>query len=65
MLDEEIDEDLEIRIVGSQEADSMGGRISEESPFGKSLLGKHVGDSVKVHAPAGDFTYRILEISNS
>ncbi|MCD8143180.1 MAG: transcription elongation factor GreA [Clostridiales bacterium] len=65
VLDEEFDEELEFRIVGTQEADSMDGRISEESPFGKALLGRHVGDSVKVHAPAGEFTYRILEISNS
>ncbi|MCD8085675.1 MAG: transcription elongation factor GreA [Clostridiales bacterium] len=65
VLDEEFDEELEFRIVGTQEADSMDGRISEESPFGKALLGKRVGDSVKVHAPAGEFTYRILEISNS
>lgn len=65
VLDEEFDEELEFRIVGTQEADSMDGRISEESPFGKALLGKRVGDSVRVHAPAGEFTYRILEISNS
>lgn len=65
VLDLEFDEELEFRIVGTQEADSMDGRISEESPFGKALLGKHVGDTVTVAAPAGHFSYRILEISNS
>lgn len=50
------------QIVGSQEADPMNGRISEESPFGKALLGKAVGDDVVVEAPAGAIHYQILEI---
>ena len=50
------------RIVGSQEADPMHGVISEESPFGKALLGNAVGDEVQVEAPAGVLRYRILEI---
>ena len=50
------------RIVGSQESDPMNGIISEESPFGKALLGNAVGDEVQVEAPAGVLRYRILEI---
>ena len=50
------------KIVGSQEADPMNGRISEDSPFGKALLGNAVGDEVQVEAPAGVLRYRILEI---
>ena len=50
------------RIVGSQEADPMGGRISEDSPFGKALMGKEVGDEVTVEAPMGTFRYKLLEI---
>lgn len=50
------------QVVGSQEADPMNGRISEESPFGKALLGKTVGESVIVEAPAGNIEYRVLEI---
>ena len=50
------------RIVGSQEADPMGGRISEDSPFGKALIGKEVGDEVTVEAPMGVFRYKLLEI---
>ena len=50
------------KIVGSQEADPMNGRISEDSPFGKALLGRAVGDEVQVEAPAGVLRYRILEI---
>ena len=50
------------RIVGSQEADPMEGRISEDSPFGKALMGKEVGDEVTVEAPVGVFRYKLLEI---
>lgn len=50
-------------IVGSTEASPGEGRISNESPVGRALLGKHKGDAVVVHVPAGDFSYKILEIS--
>lgn len=50
------------QIVGSQEADPMNGRISEESPFGKALLGKKEGEEVLVDAPAGSIRYQITEI---
>ena len=53
------------QVVGSQEADPMNGRISEDSPFGKALLGNAVGDEVQVEAPAGVLRYRILEIQKS
>ena len=61
-------EDLEFaeqetyQVVGSQEADPMNGRISEESPFGKALLGRKVGDVVIVEAPAGNIKYKIVDI---
>ncbi len=50
------------QVVGSQEADPMNGRISEESPFGKALLGKKVGEIVVVEAPAGNIEYTVLDI---
>ena len=50
------------RIVGSQEADPMNGLISEDSPFGKALIGHVVGELVNVDAPMGVLTYKILEI---
>ena len=62
VLDKEFDETEVYKIVGSQEADPMNGRISEDSPFGKALLGNAVGDEVQVEAPAGVLRYRILEI---
>jgi transcription elongation factor GreA len=50
-------------IVGSTEASPRDGKISNESPVGRALLGKHKGESVVVHVPAGDFSYKILDIS--
>lgn len=50
------------KIVGSQEADPMNGRISEESPFGRALLGRKVGEEVNVEAPAGIIKYEIVKI---
>ena len=60
--DLEFDEEESYEIVGSQEADPMNGRISEESPFGKALLGHKVGEEVVVEAPAGNLHYQILKI---
>jgi len=50
------------QLVGAAEADPKQGRISNESPLGKVLLGRHVGEEVKVAAPGGTFTYRIMSI---
>ena len=50
------------KIVGSQEADPMHGIISEESPFGKALLGAKEGDTVTVEAPQGAITYTVQKI---
>ncbi len=49
-------------IVGSAEADPGAGRISNESPVGRALLGHRKGDKVVVHVPSGDFTYTIVRI---
>lgn len=62
VLDVEFEEEAAYQIVGSQEADPMNGRISEDSPFGRALLGKCKGDSVEVEAPAGTIYYKIVEI---
>ena len=61
---EDIDMGIEetYQVVGSQEADPMNGRISEESPFGKALLGKAVGEIVIVEAPAGNIEYKVIDI---
>lgn len=49
-------------LVGEWEADPMNKKISHSSPLGKALLGKKVGESVEVEAPAGKLVYKILEI---
>ncbi len=63
VLDVEFGDEDEYRVVGSTEADSREGKISDESPMGKALLGKKLGDEVIVEAPAGEFKVKILEIS--
>ena len=65
ILDCEFDEELEYKIVGSTEANSLKGKISNESPVGKALLGKKVGDVVTVETQAGDLEYKVLEIQRS
>ncbi len=49
-------------LVGAAEADPSQGRISNESPLGRSLIGRRVGDTVQVSAPAGLLTFRIVSI---
>lgn len=53
---------VEYKIVGSNEADPLMGNISDESPVGKTLLGKNLGEQVQVETPTGIVEYRILEI---
>ena len=62
VLDKEFNEEETYKIVGSQEADPMNGVISEDSPFGRALLGKNAGDDVVVDAPAGPVEYKILKV---
>ena len=64
VLDMEMELEETYQVVGSQEADPMNGRISEESPFGKALLGKAVGEVVIVEAPAGNIEYKVIDIQH-
>ncbi len=65
ILDLEFSEELTYKIVGSTEANSLKGKISNESPVGKALIGHKVGDSVEVETQAGVFTYKVLGITRS
>ncbi len=65
VLDMEYDEEMEFRIVGSSEANSLKGKISNESPVGRALMGKSVGDLVNVETQAGEFQYKVLNIERS
>ena len=62
VFDEEEQEEFELSIVGANEADSLKNMISHDSPLGAALMGSVIGDSVAVEAPAGTFSYRILNI---
>ena len=61
----EYDEETPFYIVGSMEANSMKGKISNESPVGKALIGAHVGDVVTVETPAGEVRYKVLKIERN
>ena len=65
VLDVEFEEEEEFKIVGSSEANSLGGKISNESPVGKALIGAKVGDTVQVETQAGMIEYKVLEIQRS
>ena len=60
--DYDFDEEVEYTIVGSTEADPMNFRISNESPVGKGLIGKKVGDVVEVNVPDGVSKFEVLDI---
>lgn len=53
----------EFQVVGTVEADPLNGKISDESPIGKALLGKKVGDAVEIKTPAETATYKVVAIS--
>ena len=61
-MDLEYDEEMEFTIVGSTESNSLQNKISNESPVGRELLGKKVGDIVAVETQAGKMEYEVLEI---
>lgn len=65
ILDCEFDEELTYKIVGSTEANSLKGKISNESPVGKALLGKKVGEMVSVETQMGTVQYKVLDIQRS
>lgn len=65
ILDLEYNEELEYKIVGSTEANSLKGKISNESPVGKALIGARVDDVVSVETQVGVLQYKVLEIQRS
>ena len=65
VLDIEYDEEVEFHIVGSTEADSLSGKISNESPLGTALIGSRVGDVIDVETANGFIQYQILKIERT
>jgi transcription elongation factor GreA len=62
VLDVKKDEKISYYLVTSEEADAANGKVSTSSPIGRSLLGKEVGDVVKMQAPGGTKDLEILEL---
>ena len=65
VFDITFDEEMEFKIVGSTEANSLEGKISNESPVGQELMGKKVNDVVDVETQAGVIQYKVLDIKRS
>lgn len=65
VYDKEFDEEIQFKIVGSTEANSLQGKISNESPVGQALLGKKVGDEIRVETQAGVMEYKVLKIERA
>ena len=65
ILDCEYGDELEYQIVGSTEANSLKGKISNESPVGKALIGAKVGDSIQIETQAGILEYKVLGIERN
>lgn len=65
LYDEQLDEVVNYKIVGSTEADILQGLISNESPVGAALMKKKIGDIVTVEAPNGNYQYKILDIKRN
>lgn len=63
VYDCDLEEEEEYIIVGATESDPVSGKISDESPIGKALLGKKAGDIVEVETPGGAISIKILEIN--
>ncbi len=63
--DEDFDEDITYSIVGSNQADPLEMKISDQSPIGHALMGKRAGDRITVSAPAGELHFQVLEVTRS
>ncbi len=65
IMDLEFKDEMDFKLVGTQEANSLNGNLSNESPVGKAILGHKVGDTVKVETKSGIIKYKILKIEKS
>lgn len=65
VLDLEDQSETTFHIVGTQEANPMEGKLSEESPIGRGLLGHKEGETVAIKAPAGEMKFRILHVAHN
>ena len=62
ILDMDLDEEMEFKMVGTKEADIDSGKMSDESPIGRAIMNREVGDEVDIETPSGAVKMKILEI---
>lgn len=65
LLDLDYDEEITYSIVGSNQADPLEKKISDQSPIGRALMGKKAGENVTVLAPAGEIRFHVLEVTRA
>ena len=65
LYDEDFEEEITYNIVGSNQADPLAQKISDQSPIGRALMGKKAGDTVTVTAPAGEIHFKVLEVTRA
>ena len=65
VVDLDSDEEMRFQLLGPEESDVKNGKISVVSPFGQALIGKSVGDEVKVRTPAGERNLEVMEIEQA
>ena len=65
LYDEDFEEEITYSIVGSNQADPLEQKISDQSPIGRALMGKKAGDTVTVTAPAGEIHFKVLEVTRA
>ena len=63
VVEDENGKQTEYRITGSQEANPMEFKLSDDSPFGRAVVGKAAGENFTVNAPAGSFTMKVVSVS--
>ena len=63
VVEDESGKRFEYRITGSQEANPMEGKLSDDSPFGRSIVGKAAGETFTVNAPVGSFTMKVISVT--
>jgi len=63
VVENEKGEKITYKITGSQEANPMEGKLSDDSPFGRAIVGKAEGDAFTVNAPAGSYTMKVLSVT--
>ena len=65
LFDIEMDEEITYSIVGSNEADPLESKISDQSPIGRALMGKKAGDEVEVETPGGIIKFKVLDVNRA